>query len=91
MRFDNTQHVGMFILVALIGPFLSSFLDAAFVMLNQFGNSHYWTVFRMRFFSNVLASLTLVPLILTWWRAGIPSLKNTSSKRYVEIAALATG
>gem|GEM_PF-6497414 len=91
IRFDNTHHVGVFILVALIGPFLSSFSRRCFVMLNQFGNSHYWTVFRMRFFSNVLAPLILVPLILTWWRAGIPSLKHISWKLYVEIASLATG
>lgn len=91
MRFDNTYHVGVFILVAFLAPFLSSFLDAAFVMLNGFGNSPYWAVFRMRFFSNVLASLTLVPLILTWWRGGIPSLEKIRWERYLEIALLATG
>lgn len=91
MRFDNTYHVGAFILVAFLAPFLSSFLDAAFVMLNQFGDSPYWAVFRMRVFSNVLASLTLVPLILTWWRGGLPSLKKISWKCYFEIALMATG
>jgi len=91
MRFDNTYHVGVFILVAFLAPFLSSFLDAAFVMLNQFGNSSYWAVFRMRFFSNVLASLTLLPLILTWWRGGIPALKKVRWERYFEIALLVTG
>jgi len=91
IRFDNTYHVGVFILVAFLGPFLSSFLDAAFVMLNQFGNSSYWAVFRMRVLSNVLASLTLIPLILTWWRGGLPSLKQIGWKRYFEIALLDTG
>ena len=91
MRFDNTYHVGVFILVAALAPSLSSFLDAAFVMLNQFGDSPYWAVFRMRVFSNVLASLTLVPLILTWWRGGLPSLKKISWKCYLEIALLASG
>jgi len=91
MRFDITHNVGMFIFVALLAPFLSSFLDAAFVTLNGFGTSPYWSVFSMRFFSNVLASLTLVPLIVTWWRGGIPSFKNTTLRRYLEIFALATG
>ncbi len=77
LRFDNTHHVSIFILVSLLGPFLSSFLDSAFVMLNHFGDSPYWSVFRMRFFSNVLASLTLVPLIVTWGRGGLPSFRNT--------------
>lgn len=88
MRFDNTYHVGMFILVAFVGPFLSSFIDVTFVMLNRFGTSPYWDVFRMRFFSNVLASLTLVPLILTWWRSGFPSFPG---RRYFESALLLTG
>lgn len=91
LRFDNTHHVGVFILVAIFAPFVSSFLDAGFVMLNQFGNSPYWAVFRMRVFSNVLASLTLVPLILTWWRGGLPSLKKITWKCYLEIALLVTG
>lgn len=77
LRFDNTHHVSIFILVSLLGPFLSSFLDSAFVMLNHFGDTPYWAVFRMRFFSNVLASLTLVPLIVTWARGGFPSFRQS--------------
>ena len=89
-RFDNTHHVSIFILVALLGPFLSSFLDSAFVMLNHFGDSPYWAVFRMRFFSNVLASLTLVPLIVIWGRGGLPSFHQTFWKG-LEVGALGAG
>ena len=91
VRLDNTNHVWMFILAALLGPFLSSFLDAAFVILNQFGKSSYWAVFRMRFFSNVLATLTLVPLIVTWRRAELPTLKTISWRRYLEAGLLVVG
>jgi signal transduction histidine kinase len=91
VRFDDTHHVSMFILVAMLGPFLSSFLDAAFVTLNRFGDSPYWAVFRMRFFSNVLASLTLVPLIVTWSRVEFSSLQSTSWKRYFEAGLLVVG
>ena len=91
VRFDNTRHVSMFLVVAMLGPFLSSFLDSAFVTLNRFGNSPYWVVFRMRFFSNVLASLTLVPLIVTWSRFETSSLQGTSWKRYFEAGLLAIG
>jgi len=90
LRFDNTHHVSIFILVSLLGPFLSSFLDSAFVMLNHFGDSPYWAVFRMRFFSNVLASLTLVPLILTWGRGGLPSFRHTFWKG-LEVGLLGAG
>jgi two-component system sensor kinase FixL len=90
LRFDNTHHVSVFILVSLLGPFLSSFLDAAFVMLNHFGDTPYWVVFRLRFFSNVLASLTLVPLIVIWGRGGFPSFRHTFWKG-LEIGALGIG
>lgn len=91
VRFDDTHYVSMFIFVALLGPFLSSFLDSAFVILNQFGNSPYWSVFRMRFFSNVLASLTLVPVIVTWRRVDLSIVRNVSWKRYLEVGLLAAG
>src|SRR5262249_15374181 len=84
-------HVAMFIVALLIGSFLSSFLDAAFLILNQFGDSTYWSLFRMRFFSNVLASLTLVPLILTWVRGDDSSVQTISWKRYLEVGLLTVG
>ena len=89
VHFDDTRHVTMFILASLLAPFLSSFIDAGFVVLNRFGNSPYWDVFRMRFFSNVLASLTLIPLIVSW--RGWPfQFQNTSWKRWLEVFLLAT-
>ena len=91
VRFDNTRHVSMFLVVAAVCPFLSSFLDSAFVVLNGFGHSTYWSVFRMRVFSNVLASLTLVPLIVTWSRFELSSLHTWSWKHYLEGALLALG
>jgi signal transduction histidine kinase len=91
VRFDNTHHVWVFILASLLGPFLSSFVDAAFVELNHFGDSPYWAVFRMRFFSNVLASLTLVPLIVTWRRVKFAALKSEPWNRYLEAGFLVVG
>jgi len=91
VRLDTSYHVGMFILVAILGPFLSSFLDAGFVRLNNFGNSPYWDIFRMRFFSNVLASLTLVPLIVTWKQGGVRSLTNATPARVLEASLVAAG
>ena len=90
VHFDSTHHVAIFIFVALLGPFLSSFIDSAFVMLNHFGTSPYWTVFRMRFFSNVLAAVILVPLIVTWSRVDIFKL-TSSGKRHFEAGLLVAG
>ena len=91
VRLDSMYHTGLFILASLLAPFLSSFLDSAFVVLNRFGTSPYWDVFRMRFFSNVFASLTLVPLIVTWRVGGIRSLYIAPAQRYLEASILATG
>src|SRR6185503_5206732 len=80
VRFDNTRHVSMFLLASFLAPFLSSFLDAGFVVLNKFGTSSYWAIFRMRFFSNALASLTLVPLVVVWYCDVL--FARASCKRY---------
>ena len=67
MRFNRLRSVGVFSLcVVLAGPVLSSFLDATFVAWNQFGRGTYWEIWRIRTTSNVLAALTLAPLIVTW-------------------------
>jgi PAS domain S-box-containing protein len=81
----------MFVFAGIVGPFLSSFLDSAFVVLNRFGSNSYSELFRMRFFSNVLASFALVPLILSWKQHGFPVLSRVRLKRYVEGGLLIIG
>jgi signal transduction histidine kinase len=53
-----------FVCAGIVGPFVSSFIDAGFVVANGWGNQSYWLIWRTRFSSNVLATLTLVPVIL---------------------------
>jgi len=89
--FDSLRNVAIFIGgAALLAPFLSSFLDAAFVTLNGWGETGYWKLWRTRFFSNVLATLTLVPLIVTWARGGLAPLV-ADRRRLVEGGALLCG
>lgn len=67
VRFDNLRGVALFCLCAgFLGPFLSSFIDAGFVKMNNWGQPGYLGNFRARFFSNALAALTLTPAIVTW-------------------------
>src|SRR5881394_403031 len=67
IRFTSLRNTGVFCLcVVFTGPFLSSFLDAAFVVWNRWGQGAYWELFRIRFVSNVLAAIIVVPLIVTW-------------------------
>lgn len=90
LRLDSTYQVAMFIAAVMVSALVSTFIDAGFVKLNRFGTSGYWDVFRMRILSNVLAGLTLVPLIMTWARGDIRSIRNAPSKRYLEAATLAS-
>ncbi len=92
VRFDRLGNVGIFIFfAAFLAPFLSSFVDAAFVAINHFGGDSYWQVWRIRFTSNILAALTLAPLIVTWVADGIAWLWKIRQTRFVEAALLLVG
>src|SRR5213080_285255 len=89
IRFTSLRDAGIFCLCAvLISPFLSSFLDAAFVPWNHWGQDAYWKLIRIRFPSNALAALIVVPLIVTWARNGIPRLRSAPLSRYLEACVL---
>src|SRR5262245_9165451 len=92
IRFTTLRTVGLFCLcVVFIGPFLSSFLDAAFVVWNHWGQDGYWELIRIRLFSNALAALIIVPLIVTWATNGVQALRTTSRACYLEGCALFLG
>ena len=51
IQFTSLRNAGIFCLcVVFAGPFLSSFLDAAFVRWNAWGQGTYWDLIRIRFF-----------------------------------------
>jgi signal transduction histidine kinase len=86
------RSTGVFLLCgALAAPLLSSFLDAALVRLIGFGEGSYWALVRMRFSSNVLAQLTIVPLIVTWAAFGFARLREQPPMLRIEAAALFFG
>ena len=91
-RLDSLKQLTVFVVAGVVlAPLLSSFLDAAFVTWNRFGTMPYWHLWRNRVFSNALATLTLVPVIVQaatvnpveWWR--------TSRGRFLEGGALTVG
>ena len=89
IRFRSLREAGIFCLCAvLVGPFLSSFLDAAFVIWNHWGQDAYWKLIRIRFPSNALAALIVAPLIVTWARNGIPRLRRARLSSYLEACVL---
>jgi PAS domain S-box-containing protein len=89
LRFDRSRDVGIFIFGgAFLGPFLSSFLDAGIVTLTHASPSGFWHLWQTRLFSNVLTSLTLVPVIVSWATEGFADLRQASLKRYLEAGFL---
>ena len=92
VQFDRLRNVGIFcFFAAFLGPFLSSFLDAAFVVLNHWGHDNYWEIWRIRFTSNALAALTLTPLIVMWSAEGIAWLGKIRRPRFLEASLLLVG
>ena len=77
-----------FVLGAFLAPFLASFLDTALVKLNDWGTNSYWDIWRLRFFSNVLASLILVPFVVEWIQQGVPSVRRATLSRTIEAGIL---
>ncbi|HEX7862256.1 MAG TPA: MASE1 domain-containing protein [Verrucomicrobiae bacterium] len=75
----------------LLGPFFSSFLDAGLVRLNNFGEGTYREIWRIRFFSNVLAALTIAPVILLWAGADYRAIRRANWKQILEVVLLAAG
>ncbi len=92
IRFRTVRTMGLFCLcVVFIGPFLSSFLDAAFVAWNHWGQDGYWELIRIRLFSNALAALIIVPLIVTWATNEVRPLRTASRSRYLEACGVFLG
>ena len=92
IHFKNLRNVAIFCLcVVFAGPFLSSFLDAAFVRWNDWGAGSYWELIRIRLFSNVLAALIVVPLIVTWATEGVLVLRTAGRARLLEACLLLVG
>jgi PAS domain S-box-containing protein len=91
LRLESAGNVAFFCCAIVIAAFLSSFLDAAFVDLIGWGHSAYWEVWKTRFIANTLASLTIVPVIVTWANSGLPTLQTMRWTRVAEGGLLFLG
>ncbi|HKQ24914.1 MAG TPA: MASE1 domain-containing protein [Burkholderiales bacterium] len=92
LQLDSFRHVGVFLLCGvLLAPLLSSFLDVALVTLIGWRQADFWELVRLRFFSNALATLIIVPLILTWANSSWEALHKVSFGRRIETGALFLG
>jgi PAS domain S-box-containing protein len=92
VRFDSFWRMIWFIVAgAAFAPLVSSFLDAGFVTLLRWGGDTYWEVWRMRFWSNGLAMLTVVPVLVMTGSQLIEWLKKLTWKVVIEGFLLTSG
>jgi PAS domain S-box-containing protein len=92
LTFGKTREVVAFIFAACGAAFLSCFLDSALVLLNGWaGTKTFWQLWSTRLFSNVTASLTIVPMIVTWATRAFPAPGPISRERAPEAVALFVG
>jgi PAS domain S-box-containing protein len=89
VRLDTVRRVGVFVLFgAVVAPLLSSFLDVAFVRMNEWGAGSYWEIWRSRLFSNALAILAFVPVVVLWGDGGLARVRELTPVRALEAAVL---
>ena len=88
-RLDTVRAFGVFVIGAtFLATCLTSFLDAALVAWNGWGESPYWTVWRIRFLSNVLATQTIVPIVLAIDGRLLATIRIAPARRQLEAVAL---
>jgi len=86
---DTPRDVVVFVGAAVVAALLSSFLDAGFVKLNGWGQSDYWDVWAVRTWSNVTASLIIVPAVVTWARTDLRRASAAERRELLEASLLA--
>lgn len=86
--FDTVRGVLTFLICGvLIAPLLTSFLDAAEVVVTGWGHG-YWPLGAERFWTNALAQLTVVPAVVLGGVSGISWIRNANSVRRLEALLL---
>jgi signal transduction histidine kinase len=86
---DSSRQITVFLVCSVLATFLSTFLDTGFVALMDTAASlDYWTVWRTRFFSNVLAMVTVTPVVVTLGAIDLEELKRVPLRRYIEFTLL---
>jgi signal transduction histidine kinase len=89
--FDSVRGVLTFLSFGVIlAPLVTSFLDAAVVVGTGWSRG-YWEVAATRFFTNTLAELTIVPLIVSLGINGSRWIRDATPIRYLEAALLVGG
>ncbi len=85
---DSVRGVFIFVVFGvLLAPLATSFLDAAAVVITGWGRN-YWPLGLERFWTNALAALTIVPVIVLCGSNGISWIRRATAARYSEAVLL---
>jgi signal transduction histidine kinase len=89
--FESVRGVFLFVVFGvLLAPLITSFLDAAAVVITGWGR-HYWPLETERFWTNALAELTIVPLIVLAVSNWPSWIQKATLARCLEAVLLAIG
>jgi signal transduction histidine kinase len=87
--FETGHGVSRFLVFAfLAAPLITSFLDAAIVVGTNWGQG-YWNLWTSRLLSNMLAQLTIVPVVVSVGEGGLAWLRDRTNRFWIEAALLA--
>ena len=87
----SLSSVLVFFAAAVLAALLSSFLDVGLVRLIGWGSGDFWTLWQVRLATNVVATLTFVPVIVTCAIAAREATGKHGRERWLEAALLLGG
>ncbi|HEY2922092.1 MAG TPA: PAS domain S-box protein [Candidatus Binatia bacterium] len=79
--FVGSRNFVIYVVVAMLAPSLSAFMDVSFISLLGWKENPYWQTWLTRLLSNVLAALTIPPLVVLWIDHGVSALREASWRR----------
>lgn len=88
--FRTLRSVLVFFAAVLVAPFVTALISATFLQLAQWAHGDFAALWRMLFFSHVLAALTLVPVLVSW-SAMEPTQLRQGRAHLLEIGLLVSG
>ncbi len=91
LHFDSFRDVSVFLGAAVVAAVTSSFLDAGIVRVIGRSHDSYWRLWRFRSFSNILAEVALVPVIVTWAAGGYAWMRAERRSQRLELALMLIG
>lgn len=87
----SLRGVLVFLVAATTATFFSSFLDVSLVRLTGWSDQPFEVLWQTRFFSNILASLTIVPVVMNWGTTGAHPSRWGTRRQVTEATALVAG